>query len=89
MEHIKSSFYFKSGDNNWRVDYLNKSENSQWPTCIVYLNDELYHDFRGSQPRTKGTHATKSQAKEIISAARKINKVVDVREKKLKKILDN
>lgn len=87
MEHIKSSFFFKSGDNNWRVDYLSKPENSQWPTCIVYLNDELYHDFGGRLPRTNGTHATKSQAKEIISAARKINKVVDVREKKLKKIL--
>jgi hypothetical protein len=87
MDHVKSSFYFKSTDNNWRVDYLTKSENSQWPTYIVYLNDEIYHDFGGSQPRTNGTHATKSQAKEIISAARKINKERDKRDKKINKIL--
>jgi hypothetical protein len=89
MEHIKSSFYFKSGDNNWRVDYQDKSDSNGWKrlTCQIYLNDELYHDFEGSLPNTNTSNPTKSQAKEIISAAKKINKVSDKRENKLKKIL--
>lgn len=89
MEHIKSSFFFKSGDNIWRVDYEDKPDSGGWVrlTCQVYLNDELYHDFEGRLPNTNTSNPTKSQAKEIISAARKINKVSDVREKKIKKIL--
>ena len=86
MEHIKSSFFFKSGDNVWRVDYEDKPDSGGWVrlTCQVYLNGELYHDFEGRLPNTNTSNPTKSQAKEIISAARKINKVSDVREKKIK-----
>jgi hypothetical protein len=51
------------------------------------MNGELYHDFDGSIPRTNTNNPTKTQAKEIISAARKINKVTDKRDNKLKKIL--
>lgn len=89
MEHIKSSFFFKSGDNDWRVNYEDKPDSGGWKrlTCQVYLNDELYHDFDGSIPRTNTNNPTKSQAKEIISVARKINKVTDKRDNKLKKIL--
>ena len=85
----KSSFYFKSGDNNWRVDYEDKPDSGGWKrlTCQVYLNDELYHDFEGKLPNTNTSNPTKSQAKEIISAAKRINKASDMRENKLKKIL--
>ena len=91
MEHIKSSFFFKSKDEIWRVDYQDKpNEEGRFRlTCQVYLNDEIYHDFEGRLPNTNTSNPTKSQAKEIISAAKKINKVTDKREKKLKKILDN
>jgi hypothetical protein len=89
MEHIKSSFFFKSKEDTWRVDYQDKPDEGNWNrlTCQVYLNDELYHDFEGRLPNTNTSNPTKSQAKEIISAAKKINKVIDKREKKLKKIL--
>jgi hypothetical protein len=91
MEHIKSSFFFKSKEDTWRVDYQDKpNEEGRFRlTCQVYLNDEIYHDFEGRLPNTNTSNPTKSQAKEIISAAKKINKVTDKREKKLKKILDN
>jgi hypothetical protein len=47
MQHIKSSFFFKSKEDNWRVDYQDKSDENGWQqlTRQVYLNDELYHDF--------------------------------------------
>ena len=88
MQHIKSSFFFKSKEDNWRVDYQDKSDENGWQqlTCQVYLNDELYHDF-DKMPNTNTHNPTKSQAKEIISAAKRINKVTDKRDKKLKKIL--
>lgn len=47
-----------------------------------------YHDFDNRLPGTNTQHPTKTQAREIISAAKKINKVTDAREKKLKKILE-
>jgi len=89
MEHIKSSFFFKSKDDNWQVDYIDKPDSRGWshPTCQVYLNNDIYHDF-DNLPNTKTHNPTKSQAKEIISAAKKINKVTDKRDKKLKKLLN-
>ncbi len=55
----------------------------------VYLNDELYWDFDGI-PNTRTDNPTKSQAKEIISAARKLYKenykIRDDRDKKLSKL---
>lgn len=89
MEHIKSSFFFNSSNNNWRVDYQDKPDLGGWKrlTCQVYLNDELYHDFDGNIPRTNTSNPTKSQAKEIISSAKKINRDSDKRDNKLKKIL--
>ncbi len=88
MEHIRSSFFFKSKDDTWRVDYQDKPDEGNWNrlTCQVYLNDEIYHDFEGI-PHTNTSNPTKTQAKEIISAAKKLHKVDDKREKKLKKIL--
>jgi len=92
MKHIKSSFYFTTDNNeSWRVDYTYKPNN--WGEDIkstVFLNDEEYWDF-DRMPNTRTEHPTKSQAKEIISAAKKLYKekykLRDERDKKLTKIL--
>lgn len=89
MDHIKSSFYFKSRNDNWRVDYQD-STSKGWSSisCQVYLNDNIYWDFECDLPRTSISNPTKSQAKEMITAAKKAYKVKnqtrDDREKKLK-----
>jgi len=98
MEHTKSSFSFSSKNDNWQVDYtyIIKTyyghDNSELKVA-VYLNNELYWDFekmRTYLPYTKTEHPTKSQAKEIISAARKLYKenykLRDDRDKKLSKL---
>jgi hypothetical protein len=66
MEHIKSSFYFTSKGDNWQVDYIGSG-------ITVYLNNELYWDFK-SKPYTKTENPTKSQGAEIISISKKLYK---------------
>lgn len=90
MNHVKSSFIFQSKEDFWRVEYFQKPDERgyNWENCQIYLNDNLYHDFGNKLPRTSAKHPTMSQAKELISSARKINKESDKREKKLKKILE-
>jgi len=93
MDHIKSSFYFKSNQDVWRVDYVYHI--SKWGSntlkSVVFLNDELYWDFE-TIPNTRTENPTKSQAKEIIASAKKEYKktyaVRDSRDKKLKEILE-
>ena len=93
MDHIKSSFYFQSNQDVWRVDYVYYI--SKWGCntlkSVVFLNDELYWDFE-SIPNTRTENPTKSQAREIISSAKKEYKktyaVRDSRDKKLKEILE-
>lgn len=95
MEHTKSSFYFKSKEDNWQVDYTYYTTTHYKTTftqlkATVYLNDELYWDFDDRIPNTRTENPTKSQAKEIITAARKLYKenykIRDDRDKKLSKL---
>ncbi len=95
MEHTKSSFYFTSKNDNWQVDYTYYIKNYYGQDhselkAIVYLNNELYWDFDDRIPNTRTENPTKSQAKEIISAARKLYKenykLRDDRDKKLSKL---
>lgn len=87
MEHIKSSFYFKKDNESWRVDYTYKGH---YPKATVFLDEEIFWDFN-SIPRTRTENPTKSQAKEIITAAKKLYKekykLRDERDKKLTTIL--
>lgn len=90
MEHIKSSFYFTSKNDVWQVDYIYKTRNG-WNQLAanVLLNKEIYWEFE-SLPNTRTDNPTKTQAKEIISAARKLykelHKVRDNRDQKLNKL---
>jgi len=94
MEHIKSSFYFQSNEDVWRVDYVYYTS-SKWGgsylKAIVYLNDEVYWDFVDGLPNTRTDNPTKTQAKEIISVAKKeykeFYKLRDSRDSKISKIL--
>ena len=85
MEHTKSSFYFTSNNDTWQVDYSGLKEE-----ISIYLNNELYWYFK-EKPNTKTENPTKTQAKEIISAARKLYKekykLRDDRDKKLSKLI--
>ena len=71
MDHIKSSFYFTSKNDVWQVDYIYKTRNG-WNQLAanVLLNKEIYWEFE-SLPNTRTDNPTKTQAKEIISVARK------------------
>lgn len=91
MDHFKSSFSFKSDQDVWCVEYTDRP--GKWMavnTAQVYLNNELYWDF-DTIPNTQTQHPTKTQAKEIISKARKEfklkNKVMLNRDKQLNKLL--
>lgn len=90
MEHYKSSFYFTSKNDNWQVDYTyNTKKNYTQLKATVYFNDELYWDF-DEIPNTRTDNPTKSQAREIITAAKKLYKekykLRDDRDKKLSKL---
>ena len=89
MDHKKSSFYFESKGTEWRVDYYYRpgSYGGSHLCAAVYEDGQLYHDFE-NKPYTKTQNPTKTQAKEIISAARKLNKERDKRDNKIEKILD-
>ena len=90
MDHIKSSFYFTSKNDVWQVDYIYKTRNG-WNQLAanVILNKEIYWEFE-SIPNTRTDNPTKTQAKEIISVARKLYKeaykIRDERDKKLNKL---
>lgn len=90
MDHKKSIFQFESKGIEWRVEYYyTPSSYGGSNLCAsVYEGEELYHDFGSRMPNTKTENPTKTQAKEIIAAARKINKERDTRDTKIKKILD-
>jgi hypothetical protein len=92
MEHIKSSFYFTSKNDLWQVDYIYKKlgpYSNTYLTANVLLNQEIYWEFT-SLPNTRTDNPSKTQAKEIISAARKLYKekykIRDDRDNKLKKL---
>jgi hypothetical protein len=86
MDHIKSSFYFTSKNDLWQVDYTYKKS---YLSATVLLNKETFWEF-DSIPSTRTENPTKTQAKEIISAARKLYKetykVRDDRNKKLNEL---
>lgn len=90
MEHTKSTFYFQHNDDVWRVDYVYRQSQYRDLKSVVYLNDELYWDFE-SIPNTRTENPTKSQAKEIITAAKKEYKKLyalrDKRDEKLSKLI--
>lgn len=87
MEHKQSSFYFDSKWGEWRVDYLYKGKSTYSEMyCKIYQDGNLYHTF-DTLPSTRTSHPTKSQAKELIAKARKVNKVNDKRDAKISKIL--
>jgi hypothetical protein len=89
MDHIKSSFYFTSKNDLWQVDYTYKPSNYGNLKATVILNKEVFWEF-DSIPNTRTENPTKTQAKEIISAARKLYKetykVRDDRNKKLNEL---
>ena len=86
MEHTKSSFHFKDKRGEWQVDYTYKGVYKQLK-ATVYLNNSIYQDF-DTIPHTKTENPTKTQAKEIIAEAKRLNKESDKRETKLNKILN-
>jgi hypothetical protein len=85
MEHKKSTFYFESNGVEWRVEYFYIKSSI---AATVYEDGNIYHEFGSSLPRTRTEHPTKSQAKEIITAAKKLNKERDKRDSKIKKLLN-
>jgi hypothetical protein len=91
MEHTKSSFYFQDKRGDWQLDYTYKTEtnNNGRPQikATIYLNNSIYQDF-DKIPWTKTDNPTKTQAKELIAEAKKLNKESDKREAKLNKILN-
>ena len=93
MDHFKSSFHFTKDDETWTVDYVYfiSKYGYKSPKAVVYLNDDLYWDFEGI-PNTRTENPTKTQAKEVIVAAKKEYKkaygVRDSRDKKLNQILE-
>ena len=92
MDHIKSSFYFVNTRDTWKVDYTYDKSNYNQLKATVYLNDELYWDF--DEPCTWWIeNPTKSQAKEIISSAKKeykaANLIRDNRDKKIDTIINS
>lgn len=91
MEHTKSSLHFKDKRGDWQVDYTYKTEtnNNGRPQIksTVYLNNSVYQDFDGL-PNTKTENPTKTQAKEIIAEAKRLNKEADKRDAKINKILN-
>ena len=91
MEHKKSIFQFEdSKGTEWIVEYYYTPSiyGGNSLCAAVYEGEELYHDFGGRLPNTRTDNPTKTQAKEIISAAKKINKERDKRDSKINKILD-
>jgi hypothetical protein len=95
MEHKKSIFIFEDKDVEWRVEYYYREEDSGYNDyvykilCAIIFEDEsIYHDFNERLPNTKTENPTKTQAKELISAAKRLNKERDKRDKKIKKILE-
>lgn len=94
MEHKKSIFQFEDSKGvEWRVEYyyilMNwNSGMSNRQAARIYENGDLYHDFGDQLPYTKTENPTKTQAKEIIAAAKKLNKYRDKRDKQINKILD-
>ena len=91
MEHTKSSFHFKDKRGDWQLDYTYKTENNNSGRpqikATVYLNNSVYQDF-DKLPWTKTENPTKTQAKEIIAEAKKLNKEADKRDAKINKILN-
>jgi hypothetical protein len=95
MDHKKSIFIFEKDDTEWIVEYYytdvywsHSNTTRKEISAKIYENGVLYHDFENKLPYTKTENPTKTQAKEIISAAKKINKEKDKRDKKLKSILN-
>lgn len=98
FELVNSSFifdeYFSEDDiNRWIVKYFERDSNIKenvWDRgygCDIYLNDNLYHEF-DTLPRTKTSNPTKTQAKELIIEAIKINKPREDRNNKIENILN-
>ena len=94
MEHTKSSFHFTDKRGEWQLDYTYIKTKSTYSDheytsliATVYLNNDLYHKF-DRLPSTKTDNPTKTQAKEIIAAAKKLNKESDKRDAKLNKLLN-
>ena len=67
MEHIKSSFYFTSKGDNWQVDYIGSG-------ITVYLNNELYWDFKSKPYTKKEISSLFNGISEIISISKKLYK---------------
>ena len=91
MEHKRTIIEFNDAKGvEWRVEYYYKPNNNSYnKICVmVYQNDEIYHDFGDKTPYTKTATPSKTQAKEIISSARRINKERDKRDSKINKILN-
>jgi len=91
MDHKKSTFVFESKDTEWIVEYYYMPEEGferERIAARVLEDGELYHDYRTKMPRTKTENPTKTQAKEIIAAARKIYKERDKRDNKINKVLN-
>jgi hypothetical protein len=72
MEHLKTSFYFKGREGEWRVDF-NQAQNGD---CFdrpvdIFLNDvkEYHWDH---PPNTRTYNVTKTKAKQIITASKKL-----------------
>ena len=94
MEHTKSSFHFKDKRWDWQLDYTYITTKSDWSDheytslkATVYLNNSVYQDF-DKIPHTKTENPTKTQAKELIAEAKKLNKESDKRDAKINKILN-
>jgi len=93
MEHKKTIFYFEARGVEWRVEYqyieieLNKVVSNKIAVTI-YEGGRIYHDFGINMPRIKTHNLTKTHAKEIITAARKINKTRDKRDQNINTILN-
>lgn len=72
MEHIRSSFYFIDKKQEiWQVNYMYNTNG--YLKSDVFLNNELLWQFE-SVPNTRTQNPTKSQAREIITQAKKMYK---------------
>jgi hypothetical protein len=84
MEHIKSSFYFKGKEGEWRVDYVKpmiyEGRYSNDYSVIVYLDNKQEYYWK-APPYTRCKNPTKTQAKEVITESKKLkNKRVRLNE---------
>lgn len=91
MNHTKSTFVFDNKGTEWIVEYYYIPEDGferERLAARVLEDGEIYHDYGTKLPWTKTENPTKTQAKEIITNAKKLYVERDKRDKRINKLLN-